>query len=367
MVKILFDHQTFSMQRFGGISRYFANLYNGINQQEGYLCDLSLLYTQNHYLSNQSFPLTGLIGNSLLKKESRRYKWNKWYSRYEISENNFDIFHPTYYHPYFLKKLHKPFVLTVHDMIHELFPEYFTPKDPFTTYKRLLIEKATHFIAISQSTKDDLQKIYSIPDTKITVIHHGFTAPPFKVMSTNTYNVPENYILFVGDRSGYKNFFKFISAITPILGKYSEITVICSGGGPFNIVEQEFLIRNKIHSRVKQINVSDEELGLLYKNALLFVYPSLYEGFGLPLLEAFYYNCPVVASNTSCFKEVGGDAVVYFDPLDINDIKNAILAVLENNELRMQLKISAGEQLKQFSFQQCLEKTLSVYRAIALV
>src|SRR6185312_13522450 len=119
-MKVLYDHQIFSMQKYGGISRYYANLHKGISGRQGYNTELGLLFSDNAYIKNERLPAQGL--NGLIKKQSRRYKYNKWYSKYLLQQNNFDVFHPTFYHPYFLKSLKKPFVLTVHDMINELFP-----------------------------------------------------------------------------------------------------------------------------------------------------------------------------------------------------------------------------------------------------
>src|ERR1019366_610887 len=128
--------------------------------------------------------------------------------KYLVKQNDFEVFHPTYYHPYFLKSLKKPFVLTVHDIIYELFPEYFAT-EPYKFYKQKLLSLADHIIAISECTKNDIQKFYDIEDSKISVIHHGYQIPMNEVPSI-FYSANDPYILFVGDRFGYKNFDLFI-------------------------------------------------------------------------------------------------------------------------------------------------------------
>lgn len=365
MVKVLFDHQIFSMQRFGGISRYFANIHTGIKKNGEISSELGVLHAKNHYLAEHDFALSSNVSKLLFKKEKRINKWNKWYSQYLIRKNNFDIFHPTYYDPYFLSEIKKPFILTVHDMIHELFPKYFTNNDPFAHYKRLLIEKASHLIAISESTKADLQNIYSIPDEKISVVHHGYIENLETSTPCGLDIYPKNCILYVGERSGYKNFFKFISAIKPVLDKHPSINVICAGGGALGSAEYEFIFRKKLTSRIKQLGTSDGQLKYLYQNSLLFAYPSLYEGFGLPLLEAFANKCPVVASNTSCFREVAGNAAIYFNPSDEDDIQQKISDLIEDVELRSRLIIAGEKQLQKFSFEKCLKKTQEIYHSLA--
>ncbi|HEY4322834.1 MAG TPA: glycosyltransferase family 1 protein [Mucilaginibacter sp.] len=360
-MKILFDHQIFTEQKYGGISRYFANLYEGINAQPGMESKLGLLFTNNAYLKNLQLP-AGFL-NGYIQKESRRIKYNKWYSKYLLNQNNFDVFHPTYYNPYFLKSLKKPFVLTVHDMIHELFPQYFDVALDPKIYKGKAIEQADHIIAISESTKRDILKFYDVREHKISVIHHGFKMQVEENVK-NDITIESNYILFVGDRGGYKNFELFIRAAASIILKHS-IKLICAGGGVFKAEEIKILNELNVVNNVQQLNATDEQLRNLYRNALAFVYPSLYEGFGLPILEAFFNSCPVILSNTSSLPEVAGDAAQYFDPNDEQTITNAIEQVITDKSRRNELKTKGVERLKQFSFESCLQKTIQVYKSLS--
>lgn len=359
-MKVLYDHQTFVLQKFGGISRYFSNLYNHLNSKSDFNCELSLLYSQNYYINDKSF-LPNPIGKFLLKKNKKLIRWNKLYSEKKIRRNDFDVFHPTYYDPYFLDKIKKPFVITVHDMIHELFPEWFLGNDPYVRYKRLVFEKASHFIAISESTKHDLQLIYNIADEKISVIPHGY-----EIVANDkiNFNKPaNNYILYVGARNAYKNFNRFISAITPLINKSDDISLICAGGGAFSLVEYELFLRKGL-KKVKHIAAGDAELKMLYQNALVFVYPSLYEGFGLPILEAFANNCPSVISNIPPFKEVGGNGSIYFNPNDVDDMTAQIETVMQSKVLANDLKNAGKIELQKFSIATCIKKTEDVYRTL---
>lgn len=360
MIKIQFDHQIFSMQRFGGISRYFASIQDSLAQNKEFSFRDGILHTNNHYVKDRSHPLPNWIGKHFLAKPRRREKWNKRYSKLEIKKNDFDLFHPTYYNPYFLRKLNKPFVLTVHDMIHELMPECFPHYDDTMHLKRVLIEKADHFIAISQSTSDDLQRLYGVPGNKISIIHHGF----YDSETDENYAVPfKDYLLFVGERSGYKNFFRLLEAVAPVLIQ-NNFHLICAGSKPFSRAELETMLRLKIDALVHQLPATDGQLNQLYKNARAFVYPSLYEGFGLPILEAFHNNCPAVVSHTNCFKEVGGDAVAYFDPYDTQSITSTIQTLISNTAQGDILRGKGKVQLQNFPLSACMQKTLDVYRSL---
>nr|WP_067053488.1 glycosyltransferase family 1 protein [Mucilaginibacter sp. L294] len=361
-MKILFDHQAFSNQNYGGISRYFANLYQGLNDMPGTEAELGLLLTHNTYIDKKELPLGGVL-NTVIRKRSRRDKYNKWYCRYLLKQNHFDVFHPTYYNPYFLKTLTKPFVVTVHDMIHESFPHYFEKVDPYTIgYKKQAITQASHIIAISAATKNDILKFYDIAEDKITVVHHGFKMQ--QSVSVPVIEAPKrNYLLFVGDRFGYKNFEMFIKAVSPLLLKRG-LGLVCAGGGGFNASETELIKKYNIADRVSLLTVNDDELNRLYTNALAFVYPSLFEGFGLPILEAFHNNCPVIMSNTSSLPEVGGDAALYFDPTNEQSIIAAVEQLIDNITLQNELKVKGQKRLKQFSFDQCINNTIQVYKHV---
>lgn len=364
MINVLFDHQTFSMQSYGGISRYFANIHTAIGQRTDVTSSISVLKSKNHYIRDFPAPLNNFIGDILLKKDKRASKWNKAYSKYCIKKNDYDVLHPTYYNPYFLKYTKKPYVITVHDMIHELYPEFFEPGDVFVKYKRLCVENAAHIIAISSSTKEDLKRILGVEDSRISVVHHG-SVPGLSSSVSESKSAAQDYLLFVGDRRGYKNFSRFVTAIAPLLRKNPSMGLICAGGGTFQSAELELLLRLGIQSHVNQKSVSDTELSNLYKNARAFIYPSLYEGFGLPILEAFQNNCPIIASDNTCFREIGQDAIAYFDPCDEHQILTVIEDLLSDTDRQKKLVERGNALLPVFSMDNCIDKTLAVYRNIS--
>lgn len=368
MPKVLFDHQKFSTQRYGGISRYFATLIEALEQSPGFTAQTGVLYSDNQYLKSKSpvsgFPFSRSVFKSSLAKRYT-YKLNQLYSDKLIRKQDFDVFHPTYYDPYFLPVIKKPFVTTLHDMTYERFPEYFWSQDPLPEQKRKSVERADAIIAISETTKKDL--IRYCPDVdpnKIRVIYHGIdTQTPEK--TDRVQGLPENYILFVGDRGGYKNFYLFMDACTEILKAETGLSVVLTGGGALGVAEREYLYRNRIEKRVFHFNATDSELNSIFAHALLFVYPSLHEGFGLPILEAFKMQCPVLLSDTECFREIGVNAVDYFQPHSREDLLYRLRNLIGDSSRRKHLVALGNQRLLDFPMENCIRQTLDLYQSLS--
>jgi len=367
-MKVLYDHQIFTSQIYGGISRYFFELIKNFKNNDEVECKLSIRYSNNYYLKK----LNNLTHKTFLENYSFRGKYrllnilNKKVSKEYISKGDYDIFHPTYYDPYFLDYIgKKPFFLTIHDMIHEIYPDMFPLKDETSKRKKLLAEKATKIIAVSENTKKDIIRFFSIDTNKIEVIYHG---APFDMNSSGNdkinIDLPEKYILFVGSRGGYKNFDLFVEVITLLLAKDNELKVVCVGGGKFKEIEKEKFKRLNIINKIYQYSVNDDILSYLYKKAIVFVFPSLYEGFGIPILEAFSCGCPVIASNTSSLPEVAGDAAIYFDPTDKLSVSSSIQKVIYDSNLRNQLIYKGYQRVKEFTWGKTVEKTKKIYENI---
>jgi glycosyltransferase involved in cell wall biosynthesis len=358
-LKVLFDHQTFSLQKFGGISRYFCELMKNLPQDISF--ENSGVYSNNIYLQENFKGLykSFFSGIEFKGKKTAINFPNKIDSIIQCSKGNYDVFHPTYYDPYFLKVNKKPFVLTVHDMAHEKFPA-FLQNDPAREFKKQLIYKADHIIAISEYTKKELLYFFDKlnPDT-ISVIHHGnsLSSGGKKVVPTL-----DRYLLFTGGRAEYKNFFSLINAISSILIKY-DIKLLCTGS-PFTIAELELFKEKKITEKVIHQYVSDDELFALYANATAFIFPSFYEGFGIPILEAFAASCPVVLSNASCLPEIAGDAALYFDPQSTDEMANAIERTVTDSNLRAALIKKGNERLQLFNWSKSAELTAEVYKKL---
>lgn len=365
-MKILYDHQIFTWQKYGGISRYFYELVREFHEMKDINYEISLFVSNNHYISDKKFVnFIDIIPKKQFRGKTRILNiLNKSFSIMKIKNQQFDIFHPTYYDPYFLKYIgNKPFVLTVHDMIHEKFKFMFPYKDKTSDQKRLLVEKAAKIIAISHTTKKDLIDIFGVNESKVEVVYLGNSMLP-KIDIKVSFELPQKYLLFVGNRVGYKNFERFIKSVSGLLKKDKELFVLCVGGGSFNNSEIQLLSELGITKQVNQYDVNDDILSYAYKNALAFIFPSLYEGFGIPVLESFACGCPLLCSNASSLPEVAGEAAYYFDPYSEDSIKDAIMKVLEDNDLRVDLIKRGYEQLKKFSWNQTAEHTKKIYESV---
>ncbi len=385
-MKILYDHQVFEMQKIGGISRYFCEIIGGLGKTGIIEGDLALKYSENEYLKNSGFSeqieanpdnyenflggreFQGKWSLHKLRNKLRRpidsNVVNKHMSIAALKRQDFDVFHPTYYDDYFLPYIGtKPFVLTVYDMIHEIYPEYFNLADLTSERKRKLAQKATKVIAISERTKTDLVQFCDIPAEKVEVVHLASSMISHLDSRMSLMALPTRYVLFVGSRSVYKNFFFFLNGIRSIFATDPTLHVVCTGSS-FNKNERAFFDQHGLTGRIHCYAASDAELEALYKHAIVFIFPSLYEGFGLPVLEAFGCSCPVVLSNAGSFPEVGGDGALYFEAKDAHSLQAAISAVLYSEKTRAELIDSGHRRLRQFSWDKTRSATESVYREV---
>jgi glycosyltransferase involved in cell wall biosynthesis len=360
-MNVLYDHQIFSSQVYGGISRYFTELISAINNNSTHISPHVLLkFSNNVYFNKTGIKKYHFLNNVNFKgKKKLIYGLNYLDNFVRIPHAEFDIFHPTYYNPYFLKLIDsKPFVLTVYDMAHEKLPEYF---NDFRTIKRKqkLCDMATRIIAISKTTKKDLIEIFKIEPSKVDVIYLA-NSLDLDIRQRPKNAPPKKFILYVGSRNGYKNFDFLVKTIAPILKK-RNLYLICTGN-PFSKNEQKYFKLLDIKEKVLHFNVSDQELAYLYSKALFFVFPSLYEGFGLPLLEAFNCGCPVSASKIPVFQEIGGNACEFFEPRSSDSLLNSITNILDNNMLRNNLIMKGYKRANEFSWKKCAIETIATYQ-----
>lgn len=388
-MKILYDYQSFN-QIFGGVSRYYYELVSH-SSQNNFEAIMGVKYSNNHFirsddaLARRIAPIPNLTINEFLnglnfKGKGRLFNFytkftnkidvtseNRELSIQKLTEGNFDVFHPTYFDPYFLKYIgDKPFVLTVYDMTHEIYAEYFQSSDALETSKnkRLLCEKASHIIAVSHNTKKDVHEIFGIPKNKISVVHHGNSLKRVPKGKELLPGLPESFLLFVGQRWIYKNFLLTARVFSELVKEFPKLHLVCGGGNPFTERELAYLKLLGIEDKVVQYNaLTDAKLAVLYSNAKVFVYPSLYEGFGIPILEAFENDCPVICSNVASFPEVAGEAALLFDPKSFDSIYNAMKKALDPSV--SQKLVEAGHvQKTSFDLSKQASETFEVYKSL---
>lgn len=387
-MRVLFDHQVFDSQTVEGPSRYFVELAHGL-EGLGVNVEFAVRETDNVFLQADPRWSKNIVPhqreNPWLKRLRHwgvklgvvpymaTFRANQDASEAALATGNFDIFHPTYYEPYFLPLLNgKPFVLTVHDMIHELFPQYVKPGNPTTDWKKKTIAAAAHIIAVSETTKQDLIRLFNVAPERITVVHHGvgrpFTdaavSPPAGGGARGGGRAGEkNYLLYLGSRDRYKNFSCLLAALPAII-RTNDLHLVCVGGGAFTKTEIENMRKRGVDQRVTQTSADDAQLAELYRGAKAFIFPSLYEGFGMPILEAMACGCPVVLSRASAFTEIGAEAALYFDPNKPENLAHVVNELLASSDLQTKLRTAGRARGASFTWKRAAEHTLAVYKRV---
>jgi glycosyltransferase involved in cell wall biosynthesis len=255
-------------------------------------------------------------------------------------------------------------------MTHEKLSQFFNHKDIFNIQdntslaKQECVKKADRIICVSENTKNDLIEIFDVEPRKISVIYHGYslTAQENPQLEVDT---PEPYIFYVGDRGGYKNFQRLLQAYASSSNLRNNCCIVCFGGGVLSPDERRQINALGLpESKVLQVSGNDLALANFYRNASVFVYPSLYEGFGIPLLEAMALHCPVACSNTSSMPEVVGDAAELFNPYEPESIAEALEKILFSTTISDNLVKLGTERIKHFSWEICAEQTKQVYLSL---
>lgn len=367
-MQVFFDHQTFSLQNFGGISRYYAELITGINRTINNQAYLPLAFSNNVHLRESGVTTKQLLPNRQSHKKTQFiYRSNQVYTVTQLHRKSFDVFHATYYDPYFISHLKgRPFTITLLDMIHEKFSAQFpglANDELITNQKQLVADRADRIIAISESTKRDVVELLNIDPAKIEVIYLGNSLKPV-VEDVTERLIPEPYLLFVGRRERYKNFEGLLRAVHPLLKKY-KLKLVCAGGESFTNEEYALIHSVGANSFVEQRPINDKTLQLLYRQAVAFIFPTMYEGFGIPVLEAFACDCPCIVSNLSSLPEVAGNAALYINPTEPDSISTAVEQILHDSQLRQTLVERGREQLTHFSWQRTVNETLDFYKTLA--
>jgi len=364
-MRIVYDYQIFSQQEYGGISRYYYELASIIAKRQGYYpCVHALLYANKYIIGNENFKVIGTQIPVIPKLGRVQLLINNLLGKILVRAYTPDIIHETYYAATSIAPAKVKTVLTVYDMTYEKFSYLFPPKQNISQNKQCAVKRANHIICISESTKNDLIDIFNVNPDKISVIYMGYTNK--KAIHKNIIDISHKpYILYVGQRADYKNFNRLLQAYAKSTLLKNNFNLVCFGAGRFSkeeikqIKELNLNTQNVIH-----LKGDDDILNQLYSNASIFVFPSLYEGFGIPLLEAMSFNCPVVCSNTSSLPEVAGDAADYFDPCNPEEIMSSIESVVFSTEKRNHLIARGVERIKLFSWEKCADETLRVYSSL---
>lgn len=366
-MKILFDHQIFSIQLFGGASKYFSELFERLPVD---VWNTTTCISNNVYIRNkQLFKYWDPMPDHYFKGKARIMdQLNRFYSINKLKQGEYDIFHQTHFGDWCHKAIgKKKMVVTFHDMNHSRFIDLYrhngiNDPDSFIKLQKQSVDRADKIIAVSNNTKNDLVNLWNINSDKITVIHHGIDKKPMTGLNPER-EISSPYILFVGERFKYKNFEGLSQAFGKICKEYPDLKLVCTGK-KLNNEELNMLRINNIDDKTIQISANEQIMARLYRDAELFVYPSFYEGFGMPILEAMKLGCPVALSDSSCFPEVAGNAGLFFNPFIVDDIVEKIKLLLNDSVLRKE-KIKLGfERITHFSWEKTASEHMKVYQEL---
>ena len=362
IMRIFYDGYVYKVQSAGGINRYFANL---IKRLPDHFVPL-LTTCKDYVLDYPAHPnLQGFKFKPVrpLRVSSRV---EKYYFRYVEAGVNYDVAHPTYYSLLTRRELaayRRPVVLTVWDMIHERFTNQFRDGELVVEMKRKAIEAAQSIICISENTKKDLLEYYPHVTQKPVRVTH-LASELDESMGYGPEMIPRRpYFLFVGARAGYKNFSNLLTAFARVANGHQDLT-LCVVGTPFTAAEQRDIAEMKLSERVEHYGrASDTQLAKLYRQSIALVYPSLYEGFGIPVVEAMACGAAVIASNHASLPEVLGSAGLLFDPA-VDDLADILLSLVENPAERERLVALGRERAHDFSWDRTAAQTIDIYHSV---
>lgn len=289
--------------------------------------------------------------------------------------NGFQLYHGTGYILPWTADM--PSVLTVHDLIALDYPQYCRPENAL--YFRMglprSIKKADRIIAVSYAVKNDILRRFNIPPDRIAVVYHGVD-PTFKKV-TNLfdlnrvrlkYNIPDRYILFVGNLEPKKNLRRLIDAFLHLKKEKAiphKLLIVGQDGWKNNDVWRKIRTAGRASDIVCTGYVNREDLPAIYSMASLFAFPSLYEGFGMPVLEAMACGVPVLVSNTGALPEVAGNISPLVDPMDVQAIADGIFQLLDDERLR-RTNIRYGlDRVRSFTWENTAWQTLEVYNSLS--
>ena len=362
MVRVAFDEQIFAIQRHGGISRVFAELAREFETNPDHGVELQPV---NAPIVNEYILRDHTTADRLVVRPGKH--WAGTIARSMARRRHTgpaDIVHSTFYLPRMLKDYPQAKrVVTIHDMIPEIFPQSRRRLD-FLTSKHEYVRKADHVVCISESTKRDLLRVYPDVTAPVTVIHHGvgseFTpdAPPLP-------SFPDNYLIHVGMRQDYKDGTTLFRAFGHIASGYRDLQLILVGGGPITNQERQLLTELGIETRVTQTTLREPDLPSAYAHARMCVFPSRYEGFGFPALEAMASGTPVILCDSSSLPEIGGDTAWYFEPGDDAALAKQIATVLDDPTASSNKVQQARKRANTFTWTNSAAKLADVYRQTA--
>ena len=360
-MKIFFDYKIFFQQEYGGPSNYFVNLVRELNVLKCNAKIFAPIHINLHLQKSNNifFNFNFFIKKNFFIKYLNfiNFIFTKFFMHFFRPQ----IYHTTYY-GYNINRSRIPMVVTVYDLIHEIYSKTYYKKLLSTNFKKKILEKSQHIICISKNTQKDLIKYYNVNIEKTSVVYLGKYEDNTLL---NNQNIFKPFFLYVGNRHRYKNFKILLKAYSQSKILMENVDLICFGGGNFTEEEKNSMFNYQIpFNNIIHLEGEDKILVELYQKAVALIYPSLYEGFGIPLVDAMHQGCPLIVSRKSCFPEICQNSALYFDPLSINDLINMMNTILFNKKIRNNLIVLGKERANYFSWHKCAKETLNIYKNI---
>lgn len=371
-IPVFVDGLIYQLQAVGGISRYLDELVSGLASRHEVeptllLPDSPLGGVPDSVATRNRSPIPwlqrwGRLSDRVGKQINRQQ--DKWLAK-SVDAVPGAVFFSPYYATLPLKNT--PTVVTVYDLIYEKFPELFSADsdERFRVQRRDCMRQAERVIAISETTRQDIVELCGIAPNKIDVIHLGVDAPAWRRDASgdrrdwsDRFRVHRPYVCFVGSRGGYKNFDLVIQAFAA----WNDSVDLVVAGAPWTDAEQEGLRQAGIADRTHlMVHPSGRDLAMMYGGCLAFIYPSLYEGFGLPPLEAMACGAPVVAAMAGSIPEVVGEAAEHFDPHDAKDLVRALNRACEPTR-SAELRQCGQSRLANFRWESTVDQTVKTFQ-----
>lgn len=345
-MKIYFDNIAFSIQKAGGVTAVWAGLLKNIPSKS--------VVKYFEWENQNIFRGKIILDIEKIKKMPNRLFTIRRFLKLKINDDEKFIFHSSVYRTSSNKKAIN--VITIHDFTDQLYPKSIIRRNLKYLRMKNSIMNSKAIICISENTKKDLIKYFPNIDTQMVYVIHNGKSEDFKKIGQKP-DSENSYVIFVGKRSGYKNFETLVKAM--VLYQHKKLLVV--GGGDLSRKEERLLSLLGYDKFVHYKRISDKKLNELYNNAFCLVYPSLYEGFGIPVIEAQSAGCPVIASNTSSLPEILGETAILLDEVTPSNILIA-LRYLEDENNRNKLVNLGIKNAARFTWKKMSDQYYKVYQ-----
>jgi glycosyltransferase involved in cell wall biosynthesis len=369
-MRILYDHQAFSLQNAGGITRYFYELIQRFGSADGMEPEALLGYSDTIWPLREAVKPHGTLvhwGSRVFAGGMSTYALNELLlNAVSAASGRFDIYHNTLYR--FMPGVRaRRYVATHHDCVQERFPELFADYRRIMRTKRRMLRQADLVFCVSESSRNDLEHFYGVERSRCQIVYNGITPLPRSEAGAKQLaeQVKRPFLLYVGGRASYKNFGGLLSAFAKAqLGINYDLLVL--GGGRFTTEELRLIREAGLEGKVVAWPLAGADLlAEAYAHARLLVYPSFYEGFGFPPLEAMSVGTPALVAASPATLEVCGDAALFFDPAQPEDFVVQLRVASSDETIRADMITRGYKLVQRYRWDLTAEQVMLGYKSLS--